>query len=113
MNVVSILDGLQAHPVLGMINLNVVMQYARLVGHLKEDILLPQPLDQSSFDEPPEILSPTIAKFLADAMDIPLVHVQESWDILKDYLWNSPILPLVDADFDVFRSFGWQMGLSE
>ncbi len=61
------LEGLHVLPD---INLNTIFQYGRLVSHLKEDMLLPQPVDQN-IDEPPEILPPTIAKFLALAQGIP------------------------------------------
>ena len=113
MNLVSMLDSLQAHPVLCNINLNTVIQCARLIGHLKQDILLPQPLNQSNVDQPPEILPPSIAEFLAAVTDIATVYVQDMWDLLKEHLWNSPVLAFVDEDFELFKSFGWQRGLSE
>jgi hypothetical protein len=56
MSVISMLKDLHVLPIWCDIGLNTVIQYARLVSHLKEDILLPQPVDQSNIDEPPEIL---------------------------------------------------------
>jgi len=69
------LEGLHAHPILRDISLNTVIQYARLIFHLKGDILLPQPFEQSQISEPPEILPPSIAGFLAATMDIPTTHI--------------------------------------
>jgi len=76
-------------------------------------ILLPQPLDQSNIDQPPKILPPSIAEFLAMVTDIPPVYVQDMWDILKEHLWTSLALAFMDEDFDLFKCFGWQRGLSE
>ncbi len=75
------LEGLHVLPD---INLNTILQYGRLVSHLIEDMLLPQPVDQSNIDEPPEILPPTIAKFLALALGLPAEHMQVSWDVLRN-----------------------------
>ena len=56
---------------------------AELVGHLKNDILLSQPLDQTNPSMPPEVLSSSIAGFLSDALEIDVEYIQDSWDILK------------------------------
>jgi len=109
MSVISMLEGLQVLPD---INLNTILQFGRLVSHLKEDMLLPQPVDQSNIDEPPEILPPTIAKFLALALGLPAEHMQVSWDVLKEYLWTCPKVPLLDEDYEAFEAVGWQLGLS-
>ncbi len=106
------LKDLHVLPIWCDIGLNTVIQYARLVSHLKEDILLPQPVDQSNVNEPPEILPPTIAKFLAFAMGTPVEHMQASWDVLKGYLWSCHKVPLLDEDYEAFKVFGWQLGLS-
>jgi len=113
MSVVSVLEALHVLPILQEISLHTVIQYSRLVSHLKEDILLPQPVDQSNISEPPKILPPTIAKFLALATGIPVEHMQESWGVLKEYLWSCPTkVPLLDKDYEAFKAFGWQLGLS-
>jgi hypothetical protein len=111
MSVISVLEALHVLPIWCDIGLDTVIQYARLVSHLKQDILLPQPVDQS-VDKPPEILPPTIAKFLALAMGIPVEHMQAGWDVLKGYLWSCLKVPLVDEDYEAFKVFGWQLGLS-
>jgi hypothetical protein len=88
MNLVSMVDGLRAHPVLCNIDYNTVVKYTRFIGHLKQDILLPQPLDQSNINQPPEILPPSIAEFLAAVTDVSTAHIQNMWDILKEHLWD-------------------------
>ena len=54
-----------------------------------------------------------VADFLAAAMSISSTHIQASWDILKAHLWTCSPPPLVDADHEAFKLFGWEKGLSE
>jgi hypothetical protein len=110
---VSALQTLVQHPYLQSITLDDISCYARLVGHLKHDILQPQPLDQSDIDKPPDILPPSTVYFLNKALQIPLKYVQESWDILKDCLQDCKKVPLKKDDYELFKQFGWDKGISE
>ena len=110
---VSALQTLQQHTYLHSLTLNDISCYARLVSHLKRDILQPQPLDQSNIDKPPDILPPSIVYFLNKALQIPLKSVQDSWDILKDCLWECEKVPLRKDDYELFKQFGWDRGISE
>jgi hypothetical protein len=109
----SALKTLQQHPHLQSLTLDDISCYARLVGHLKRDILQPQPLDQSTNDKAPDILPPSIVYFLNKALQIPLNLVQPSWDILKDCLWECKKVPLKKDDYELFKQFGWDKGISE
>lgn len=98
---ISALQQLEVHPGLHhLLNLDTLNQYSRLVVHMKVDILLPQPLDESHPDMPPKILSPSIVQFLAGALSLTPTDVQTSWDILRTYLWRCQAVPLIPEDFD-------------
>jgi hypothetical protein len=64
MRFVEALQGLKTHPALCDLTFESISRYARLVGHLKRDILRPQPLDQSDFDTAPKILPPSIHRLV-------------------------------------------------
>ena len=105
---------IEVHPGLHhLLTLDKFNQYSRLIVHLKSDILLPQPLEESHSDKPPRILSPSIVQFLAGALSLAIKDVNTSWDILRTYLWNCQIVPLTPEDFDAFKHFGWELGLSK
>lgn len=86
MCIVMALVQLQDHAVLRKLSLNDISQYVRLIGHLKDDILLPQPLDQSDVSMLPELLLSSVAGFLSDALGIDEEYIQDSWDILKFFM---------------------------
>ena len=111
MRIFKALVKLQEHDVLRELSLNDISQYARLVGHLKNDILLPQPLDQSDPSIPPDVLSSSVAGFLSDALEIDEEYIQDSWDILKFYVWDCQMVALTGEDYDAFRKFGWSRGI--
>ena len=68
------------------LNSNGISRYARLIGHLKNRILLPQPLDQTDPRVPPKVLTSSIAGFFSEALEIDVSFVQDSLDILKFYV---------------------------
>ena len=86
MRIIKALVKLQEHDILRDLSLNGISQYARLIGLLKNDILLPQPLDQTDPRMLPEVLSSSVAGFLSDALEIDEEYIQDSWDILKFYV---------------------------
>jgi hypothetical protein len=88
-----------------------MIQYARLISHLKNDILLPQPLEQSDPDVPPDVLPLSLVDFLSLALKIEQEFIQDSWDILKYYVWECATVPLIYEDFELFRVFGWSRGI--
>lgn len=57
MRLLSATMKLQEDPFLHALSLNDVSQYARPVGHLQNDILLPQTIHQSNPCVPPDVLS--------------------------------------------------------
>ena len=107
------LEALQSHPAFCDFTLNDISHYARLIGHLKHDILLPQPLDQSDVKMAPKILPSSIVYFLHKALVIPFEFVQVSWDVLKDCFWECKKEPLKKDDYKLFKKFGWEKGISE
>ena len=109
MNLSSALKALEAHPSLADIDVNKLSQYSRLIGCLRNDIMLAQPVDQVT--EPPEILPPIIVRFLAEALQIS--DIQASWDILKEQLWFGLNVALEDEEYRLYKQFGWEKGLSE
>ena len=113
LSLVSALQTLQQHPHLQSLTLDDISCYARLVGYLKHDILQPQLLDQSTIDKALDILPPSIVYFLNKALKIPLNLVQASWDILKACLWECKKVLLKKDDYELFKQFGWDKGISE
>lgn len=111
MRLIRALENLQKHPVLRKLTLNDVVQYARLVGHLKNDILLPQPFNQTDPGVPPDILPLSLVEFLSLALSIKQEFIQDSWDIMKYYIWECTTVPLIHEDFELFREFGWSRGI--
>ena len=111
MRLITALVQLQKHEILRNLTLNDVSRYARLVSHLKNNILLPQPHDQSDPNIPPDVLSPSLAGFLSETLQIYEEYIQDSWDILKFYLWECGTVALTNEDYDSFRHFGWPRGI--
>lgn len=112
MALASVFQRLQEHHVLRNMTFEDICQYTRLVKHLKDDILLPQPAELTEFDKAPEILPRTIGAFLGKALQIPQDFVQDSWDILKDYVWGCKKVALTNEDYALFKLHGWAVGLS-
>lgn len=78
MQLVKAFIKLQDHHVLQNLYLNDVSQYARLIVHLMNDILLPQPLDQINCSMPPEVLSLSMAGFLSESLQIEEEYTEDS-----------------------------------
>ena len=100
MHLIRALESLERHPVLRKLTLNDVVQYARIIGHLKNDILLPQPLEQSD----PDVFPLSLVEFLSLALKIEQQFIQDSWDILKYYVWEWATVPLIYKDFELFTA---------
>ena len=111
MRLIRALENLQKHPALRKLTLNDLVQYARLVGHLKNDISLPQPLEQTDPNMPPDVLPLSLVEFLSLPLNIKQEFIQDSWDILKYYVWECATVPLIYEDFELFREFGWSRGI--
>lgn len=114
MKPISSLLRLQEHHALKNMTLEHICQYIRLVQHLKDDILLAQPaeLTQLSPEQAHEILPPTISLFLSNALNIPQESMQDSWEILKDHIWECQKVGLMREDYEAFKLYGWKLGLS-
>ena len=109
MHLIRALESLERHPVLCKLTLDDVVQYARIVGHLKNDILLPQPLEQTDPNVPSDVFPLSLIEFLSPALNIEQWFIQDSWDVLKYYVWECATVPLIYKDFEpeLFREFGW------
>ena len=113
MQLVDVLQQLVHHPTLNTITLDKIFRYTRLVLHLKESILLAQPLDQSSKDVAPDILPRSIAAFLSNSLNLERDALEDSWDILKDYMWKCEKVGLTKDDYEAFKEHGWPCGVSK
>jgi hypothetical protein len=113
MPLVDVLQRLVHHPSLNTITLDEVYRYTRFVLHLKESILLAQPIEQSSSDVAPDFLPRSIAAFLSDALGLPEDGIEESWDIVKDYVWKCEKVELTKDDYEAFKEYGWARGVSK
>jgi len=110
---VELLAQLQAHPALCYLTLDGITTFVRLIAHLKRDILQPQPINESNPTDAPTILPQPIAQFLGKALSIPVEVMDDCWTILRGYAWEMPTMPLMLEDYDLFKQWGWQCGLSE
>ena len=108
----DILEKIQAHPVLQYITLDGVVTFTRLASHLKRDIIQPQSISESNPSIAPTILPQPVTHFLGTSLGISFDVIEEFWDILKDYVWETPVVPLTSGDFQLFKHFGWPCGLS-
>ena len=111
--IVELLAQLQAHPILRYLTLDGVTTLVRLITHLKRDILQPQPINESNPTNAPTVLPQPIARFLGEALSIPVEVMDNCWTILRGYSWEMPTIPLMQEDYDLFKQWGWQYGLSE
>jgi len=112
MAAVELLERLQHHPVLCCITLDGIITFTQLTGHLKHDILQPQPINDSDPSLAPNFLPDSVATFLATALVIPLEVMDECWDIFLGYVWEMPSQLLTSEDYRLFKSYGWEHGLS-
>ena len=112
MAAVDLFERLQRHPVLCSITLDGIVTFARLVGHIKRDILQPQPINDSDPNFAPDFLPDSVAAFLGTALGIPLDVMDQCWDIFSQYVWMMPCQPLTSEDYRLFKIYGWEHGLS-
>ena len=111
--IVELLTQLQAHPILRHLTLDGITTFVRLITHLKRDILHPQPINESNPTNAPTFLPQPITKFLGEALSIPIEAMDDCWEILRVYAWEMPTMPFMQEDYDLFKKWGWQCGLSE
>lgn len=107
-----ILLRLATHPLLQSLTLEQVTTFVQLGSLLKRDIQQPQPVSQTGATAP-DVLPPSVSQFLANAVGIPLECMDYCWDVLKDEVWESLEMPATTHDEDLFRLYGWKVGLSE
>jgi len=111
--IVELLAQLQAHPILCYLTLDGITTFVRLITHLKRDILQPQPINESNPTNAPTVLPQPVAIFLGKALSILVEVMDDCWTILRGYAWEMPTMPLMQEDYDLFKQWGWQCGLSE
>jgi hypothetical protein len=114
MALANVLQALHKQPLLSDLNLKQLTTFVHLTGHLKCDILLPQPIAQTT-DSAPDVLPEAVAIFLSLAIRIPLLAVEPLWDLLKDNVWDSPLIHglVSEEDEDPFWPYIWQFRLSK
>ena len=110
---VELLTQLQAHPALCYLTLDGITTFVCLIAHLKCDILQPQPINESNPANTPTILPQPIARFLGNALSIPVEVMDDCWTILRGYAWEMTTMPLMQENYDLFKQWGWQCSLSE
>jgi hypothetical protein len=108
----SVLEDLRMHPVLRYLTLDGLVTFTRLASHLKRDILQPQRISESNPAVAPAVLPQPIVNFLGAALGIPTAVMDDCWEILQDYVWETPIMALTSVDLQLFKRFGWPCGLS-
>ncbi|KAF8168760.1 hypothetical protein BJ912DRAFT_1025727 [Pholiota molesta] len=109
---VGTLTSLSAHPHLKKFEFKAISRYIRLIPHLKNIILLPQPIDESTNGSPPSFLPPSVVEFFSRIFLFPPADIQDSWDILKDVSWDSEEVALTQADYEAFKLHGWKLGIT-
>jgi hypothetical protein len=103
---------LACHPTLFSLTLDQISTFIRLASVLKRDIQQPQPITHTN-QSAPLVLPPSISQFLTDATGIPADSMGDCWDILKDEVWLSQVLPVSEHDEELFRVHRWKWGMSE
>ncbi len=89
-----------------------LMIVARLIPHLKQDILQPQTLIQSDFHVAPLKLSSSFILFLSSLLCIPDAYIPDLWTIIREEVWELPIVPLSKVDYGLFKEHSWRYGIS-
>jgi hypothetical protein len=100
------------HEVLSGLSLDSLVTVARLIPHLKRDILQPQTLPHSDFRVAPPKLSSSFLLFLSGLLCIPDAYIPDLWTIIREEVWDLPIVPLSRIDYGLFKEHGWRYGIS-
>ena len=87
----NVLEKLKTHPVLRYLTLDGIVTLTRLASHLKRDILQPQPISESNPSPliAPAVLPQPIINFLGTSLGISTDVMDDCWDILQDYVYNT------------------------
>src|SRR6266700_7734632 len=104
---VSILENIKGAPCPSISHFRWHCDMTCLASHLKRDILQPQPICDNNPAIAPAILPRPIINFLGAALGNSTAVMDNCWEILQDYAWESPIVPLMSEDFKMFKRFGW------
>ncbi|PPR02945.1 hypothetical protein CVT24_012157 [Panaeolus cyanescens] len=102
----------QSHSILQNLTLDALVTLTRLLGHLKRDVLQPQPPSQSASDTPPLNLPAPILTFLSSVIGVLEADVKDFWSVMKKDIWETPLSPLTDEDYRLFKTFGWPLGIT-
>ncbi|KAF8964864.1 hypothetical protein BDZ97DRAFT_2001574 [Flammula alnicola] len=100
------------YPPFQYLTLDGLVTFTRLASHLKRVILQPQPIQQSNPATPPSHLPEPVLIFLGTALGIPLYAMADCWNILREHVWEMPLTPLMDDDYQLFKHFGWPHGIT-
>jgi len=101
------------HKVLSRLSLDGLTTVMRLIPHLKRDIMQPQTLTQSlDHHIAPAKLSDSFTLFLSGLLGIHSAYTPDLWTIIREEVWDLPIMPLSRADYGLFKEHGWMHGIS-
>ena len=99
---------------LNTITLANLFHFVTYAAHLKDDILLPQPVVYSPLAAP-ELLPRSVLHFLSSACGFSLETTEHCWSILKDIVWHSNDFAPEGTNFEacawVFLAHGHTFGL--
>lgn len=86
-----------------------VQQFISLASRLKNDILLTQPSSVMAFN-PPDVLPPSVSRFLQNSCAISVDCVVACWNALNLTIWNDAHT-LENSLFQDFAAHGHSLGL--
>ena len=112
MSLYDLVSRLESNSTLRCLTLDGITTFTRITSRLKRDILQLQPIEESDPGTPPHFLPENVQMFLAGCMGIPLSDIDYLWKASRSYIWDIPLMPLMDEDFSVFKVIGWKYGLS-
>ncbi|KAF7318189.1 hypothetical protein HMN09_00327100 [Mycena chlorophos] len=97
------------HPLLAPIPLEILNNLMRMLGVMKNDILLAQPHHIDHTQAPP-LLAPLIIDFLSAATAMPVDAISTFWDVFRDAIWAAPKPTLSNDEKQKFMQYGSEFG---
>ena len=101
-------SAIASHKVISGLSLDSLTTVARLIPHLKRDILQPQMLTQSrNLHVAPPMLSSSFISFLSDLLGIAGAFIPDLWTIIRQEVWDLPVILIR------FRAIYWGVSLTK
>jgi hypothetical protein len=84
-----------------------IISFVNMAASLRDDVILMQPLSHSP-SEPPNILPPSIASFLAVAIEVELECIPKIWKFFKKSVWDFDASAVLgEGPQMLFRAYGY------